>query len=133
MPADNGTIQADSAAREAFALVLLLIGGFLFWLVPVVSWIGWFIGLVLLGLSRRWTVGDKLIGAAGAALAPLVLTGSMLFAAGTESCTSDAGAAVPECTTSGVMPPALTVCLLISLLALLIFATIRLARRTRRI
>ncbi|MFI9825652.1 DUF1700 domain-containing protein [Streptomyces sp. NPDC052013] len=133
VPADSGTPQAGSAKREAFALVLLITGGFLFWLVPVVSWIVWVIGLVLLYVSRRWTFGDKLIGAVGVALAPLALSGSMLFAAGTEMCTSDAGAAVPECTTSGAMPPALAVCLLISLLALLIFATVRLAMRTRRI
>ncbi|MFV5998758.1 DUF1700 domain-containing protein [Streptomyces sp. NPDC056231] len=135
-----------SAVREAFALILLIIGGFLFWLIPVVSWIGWFIGLVLLCLSRRWTVGDKLIGAAGVALAPLALSGSVFLAAGTESCTSVAVVQAPlheangqagtrqsalECTTSGAMPPALAICLLIALLAVLILATVRLVRRLR--
>ncbi|MGW8358535.1 HAAS signaling domain-containing protein [Streptomyces wedmorensis] len=136
--------QTGSAAREVFTLILLLVGGLLFWLVPVVSWIGWLIGLILLGLSGRWSAGDKLIGVAGVTLAPLALTGSMMLAGGTESCAATsmpapdtqaqaaAAQSAAECSTSGlVLPPALAVCLLIGLLAITIFAMVRLARRIR--
>ncbi|MCX5233445.1 hypothetical protein [Streptomyces sp. NBC_00233] len=80
---DKTTSQrAYSAKRDASALVFLLFGRSLFWLVPGLSWISWLTGLVLLCLSRRWTIGDKLIGAVGVALTPPVLSGSVLFTAG---------------------------------------------------
>lgn len=141
-PSDGQTPQAGSAAREAFAIVLLLLGGFLFWLVPGLSWISWLGGLVLLFLSQRWSVGDKLIGAVGVAVASPVLSGSILFAAGIESCIGDPE--VPpgtdarprsglECATSGMTSDPLTVYLMIGLLAVLIFAVVRLTKRARQI
>ncbi|MFG2196061.1 HAAS signaling domain-containing protein [Streptomyces sp. NPDC048639] len=142
----DGAPRTASAAREAAALILLILGGMLFWVFPVVPQVGWFVGLVLLCLSRRWTVGDKLIGAAGIALPPLLLTGGMLFATSTTSCSDEtAQAPLPgspggnvdtqstlECTTSGGMPDPLANGLMVALLAVLVYATIRLARRAHR-
>ncbi|MEJ8639858.1 HAAS signaling domain-containing protein [Streptomyces sp. MS2.AVA.5] len=110
LPASD-TEGAGSAKRDILALTLLITGGLLFWLVPVVSWIGWLIGLVLLFRSRRWTTVDKLAGVAGTALAPVALTGTGLFV---------------------VMPRALLVFAVITLLAVTIFTTVHLARRIRR-
>jgi uncharacterized membrane protein len=51
-----GVVETKAGALEGFAIALLLIGGIV---IPV---LGWFIGLVLLWISRVWTVRDKLIG-----------------------------------------------------------------------
>lgn len=57
--------DADRAVLEGMALALLLVGGVV---VPV---LGWLVGVVLLWISSRWTVGDKLLGT-------LVLPGGLL-------------------------------------------------------
>jgi uncharacterized membrane protein len=88
---DPETIAADARERldvapkpkagtlEGIAIAGLLIGGLI---VPV---IGWFLGVVLLWISRVWTTRDKLIGTfvlpGGLALVPILF----LFAAPTVS------------------------------------------------
>lgn len=63
---DPATIAAEEHARsgitprragpvEIFALIGLLIGGFVFG-------VGWFVGLVLLWISDAWSVREKLVG-----------------------------------------------------------------------
>ncbi|MBC2878109.1 MULTISPECIES: HAAS signaling domain-containing protein [Streptomyces] len=109
LPATD-TRAAGSAKKDTVALTLLIAGGVLFWLIPVLSWIAWLIGLVLLLRSRRWTAGDKLAGVAGTALAPVVLSGTALFVS---------------------MPGPFLVLAVVALLAVVIFTTVHLARRTR--
>jgi hypothetical protein len=48
-------IPADRGTAEWAAILLLLLGGFIFA-------IGWLVGLVLLWNSRTWTTRDKLVG-----------------------------------------------------------------------
>jgi hypothetical protein len=47
--------RSRRGAQEWVAIILLLVGGFLFG-------IGWFVGVALLWSSKAWTVRDKLIG-----------------------------------------------------------------------
>ncbi|MEU6083127.1 hypothetical protein [Streptomyces sp. NPDC047108] len=142
---DEGTAPTGSAAREAAAILLLIIGGTMFWVFPIVPQACWFTGLVLMCLSRRWTVGDKVFGGVGIALPPLALTGSLLFAGYESDCAGDtAQAPLPgsagggdtqaplECTVGDGIPDPLAFAVLVALLALLIFATTRLALRARR-
>lgn len=70
---------------EIFAIVLLLIGGVV---IPV---LGWAVGVVLLWLSPRWGLRDKLLGTLvwpGGLLAPLVVLAALLgtVAFATQSC-----------------------------------------------
>jgi hypothetical protein len=68
--------------REIAAIVLLLMGGFVFV-------VGWFVGVVLLWASEAWTTRDKLIGTfvVPFGLLPLVYAMSATLTA-TESCVS---------------------------------------------
>ncbi|HKE50490.1 MAG TPA: hypothetical protein VKE25_03170 [Actinomycetes bacterium] len=80
--------------REIFAVILLLIGGII---LPV---IGWFIGLVLLWSSDRWTNRDKIIGTfvwPGGYLLPVSLG---LFPA--QVCTSDSVTGAESCSGWGM-------------------------------
>jgi hypothetical protein len=67
-----------SGSHEVAALVLLLVGGFLFG-------IGWLVGLVLLWSSDVWSARDKLIGTlvfpGGLAVLPVLLASSSLATA----------------------------------------------------
>jgi hypothetical protein len=47
--------RSGSNWREVSAIVLLLLGGF-------VAFFGWIVGVILLWISERWTLRDKLIG-----------------------------------------------------------------------
>ncbi|MGK5545498.1 HAAS signaling domain-containing protein [Streptomyces sp. URMC 127] len=110
LPAADSRAAGGSAKRDTVALTLLIAGGVLFWLIPVLSWVAWLIGLVLLLRSRRWTASDKLAGVAGTALAPVVLSGTALFVS---------------------MPGPFLVLAVVALLAVVIFTTVHLVRRTR--
>jgi uncharacterized membrane protein len=57
-------LRSRRGTQEWAAIILLLVGGFLFL-------IGWIVGLVLLWSSKAWTLRDKLIGT-------LVLPGGLL-------------------------------------------------------
>lgn len=68
------------SAMEIAAVVLLLVGGFL-------AGIGWIVGVVLLWISPRWRLRDKLLGTliwpGGLVGALIVLFGGAFFAVGT--------------------------------------------------
>jgi hypothetical protein len=102
------------AAFESTALFLLLIDGLLCWLAPLLAWTGWGVGLAFLCLSRRWNAGDKVLGASCVGLAPVTLSGCLLLAVDNQL---------------GPVPPALAGYLMIVLLALILFAFVRLCRR----
>ncbi|QYC37705.1 hypothetical protein Nocox_00330 [Nonomuraea coxensis DSM 45129] len=120
----NATARADSRLLEKIAVILLLVGGFLFG-------IGWLIGLILMWSSRRWSFGDKLLGTllvpGGLALPVLMLT------AGSQTCvgaaTQGGGQAVMEC--SG-LDPTLSVLLAAVLALASVFTVIRLVLRAHR-
>ncbi|HKA68522.1 MAG TPA: hypothetical protein VKG85_05305 [Actinomycetes bacterium] len=95
-PGPAPAAQAGSAlgVREIFAVILLLIGGII---LPV---LGWFIGLVLLWSSDRWTNRDKIIGTfvwPGGYLLPVSLG---LFPA--QMCTTDPGTGAESCSGGGL-------------------------------
>ncbi|WP_131104317.1 HAAS signaling domain-containing protein [Ornithinimicrobium sufpigmenti] len=93
--------EPEGAWREAGALVGLVGGALLFWLplVNVVLWVG---GLVLLVLSRRWSVADKVWGALMLGLGPwlFLLAAALPWVMTTEACMSDE-AGVVTCTGGG--------------------------------
>lgn len=76
-----GVLPRRGGTREIAAIVLLLVGGFMFV-------IGWFVGLVLLWASEAWTTRDKLIGTfivPGGLFVAVGLATGMLWAT-SESC-----------------------------------------------
>jgi hypothetical protein len=133
-------------------VLFLLLGGIV---IPV---LGWFIGVVLLWMSPRWTAKDKLLGTLvwpGGLLAPalLVVAGAAagLLATSATICTSSDPVAAPlgssqgtvaqtatHCTTSGGigLPPWLVITLGLILLILAVAGPIwtasRLLRRARQ-
>ena len=119
---------------EIVAIVLLLIGGVV---LPV---IGWAVGVVLLWLSPRWGLRDKLLGTLvwpGGLLAPLVVFAAIataaVFTVGPVCSTSSPGGTV---CTSQTLPPWLTITLsVIAIVASVvgpIWTTVRLVRRARQ-
>ncbi|HEX6855651.1 MAG TPA: hypothetical protein VF204_10170, partial [Streptosporangiaceae bacterium] len=81
--------RAGAGALELAAVLFLLLGGIV---IPV---LGWFIGVVLLWLSPRWTAKDKLLGTLvwpGGLLAPVLLAAAGaaagLLATSVTTCTS---------------------------------------------
>ena len=73
-------------AQALTAIVLLLVGGFLFG-------VGWLVGVVLLWTSRAWTTGEKLIGTLvipGGLFGSLFLASSLFLTAG-ETCVTRGG------------------------------------------
>ena len=141
-----------AGALELAAVLFLLLGGIV---IPV---LGWFIGVVLLWMSPRWTSKDKLLGTLvwpGGLLAPalLVVAGAAagLLATSATTCTSSDLVAAPvgssqetvaqtatHCTTSGGigLPPWLVITLGLILLILAVAGPIwtasRLLRRARQ-
>jgi uncharacterized membrane protein len=141
-----------AGALELAAVLFLLLGGIV---IPVV---GWFIGVVLLWVSPRWTKRDKLLGTLvwpGGLLAPalLVVAGAAagLLASSVTTCTSGDSVAAPvsssqetvtqaatHCTTSGGigLPPWLVITLGLILLILAVAGPLwtasRLLRRARQ-
>jgi hypothetical protein len=119
--------------REIVAIVLLLIGGVV---IPV---LGWAVGVVLLWLSPRWGLRDKLLGTLvwpGGLLAPLVVIVAFLatavFTVG-QVCSSSAGHTA--CTPAAI-PPWLVITLsaiaIIASVAGPIWVTVRLVRQARK-
>lgn len=135
-PGDERTTQPDGAWREAGALVGLVGGALLFWL-PVVNLVLWAGGMVLLFLSRRWSVADKVWGALALGLAPwlFILAGALAWTTTAEVCESDA-AGVVTCTGGGdggltalnIVVWAVT----ITYLVLYVYTLVRLIRRAAR-
>jgi hypothetical protein len=128
-PAAHGRGRMETAA-----IVLLLVGGF--------AWgVGWFVGVVLLWLSSRWSTRDKLIGTfvvPGGLALPLGVF--VLLGVGTESsgqvCTGLATpGAAQHCVTTGsntpLWEPILIVVGLLALAAAAVAAAVHLARRSR--
>jgi hypothetical protein len=118
---------------EIVAIVLLLIGGLV---IPV---IGWAAGVVLLWLSPRWGLRDKLLGTLvwpGGLLAPVVVVAVLAAIAGFtvgQVCTTSSGHTV--CTPAAI-PPQLVITL--SVMAIIasvvgpIWVTVRLVRHARQ-
>jgi len=117
--------------REISAIVLLLVGGFLFV-------VGWFVGVVLLWASEAWTTRDKLIGTLVVpfGLVPLLWALTFSLRAG-ESCSGvidpETGATLSETCTGGssLAGQILGGLVFIVLLVGPFFTTIYLARRMR--
>jgi hypothetical protein len=152
-PAGQPAAQPGRAgALELAAVLFLLLGGIV---IPV---LGWFIGVVLLWMSPRWTAKDKLLGTLvwpGGLLAPALLAvagaAAGLLATSVTTCTSvdpvvapggsapqNVHQAAPHCTTSGGvgLPPWLFITLSLVLLILAVAGPIwtasRLLRRARQ-
>jgi uncharacterized membrane protein len=151
-PAAAAAQPGRAGALELAAVLFLLLGGIV---IPV---LGWFIGVVLLWMSPRWTAKDKLLGTLvwpGGLLAPalLVVAGAAagLLATSATICTSSDPVAAPlgssqgtvaqtatHCTTSGGigLPPWLVITLGLILLILAVAGPIwtasRLLRRARQ-
>ena len=115
-------------AMEVLAIVLLLFGGFL-------VGIGWIVGVVLLWLSPRWRLSDKLLGTliwpGGLAAAFVALAAASLTAASVTTCSNGV------CATSGGtdptwLGPTLAVAAMVLLIVGPILVTVRLARQARR-
>jgi hypothetical protein len=129
----SGVSSRRAGPVEIFALIGLLVGGFLFV-------IGWFVGLVLLWASEVWTTREKILGTVlvpgGLLPAFLILSGAV--GAYEESCVSTVdpatGATLETGCTGG--PSTLAQALWIAFFVVSIvgpfFTTIFLARRMKR-
>jgi hypothetical protein len=115
---------------EVAALVLLLVGGFVFF-------VGWIVGVVLLWASDVWTSRDKIIGTLvlpGGLTLPLFLVVGFGYS---ESCSTripmGGGAAVTSCTGGpSTLARAASIALLVVLVLAPFATTAYLARRMRR-
>jgi hypothetical protein len=151
-PAGQPAAQPGRAgALELAAVLFLLLGGIV---IPV---LGWFIGVVLLWLSPRWTAKDKLLGTLvwpGGLLAPVLLAaaGAAAGLLATSETICDSGPvtvapadaaqqsvhqAATHCTTTGlVLSPWLTIPLGLVLMVLAVGGPVwtasRLLRRARQ-
>jgi hypothetical protein len=151
-PVAAAALPGRPGPLELAAVLFLLLGGIV---IPV---LGWFVGVVLLWLSPRWTAKDKLLGTLvwpGGLLAPalLVVAGAAagLMATSVTTCTSGDSVAAPvsssqetvtqaatHCTTSGGigLPPWLVITLSLILLILAVAGPLwtasRLLRRARQ-
>jgi hypothetical protein len=129
-PGGYGPNRPDHAGQalgwmEVVAIVLLLIGGFL-------AGIGWVAGVILLWLSPRWRVSDKLLGTlvwpGGLAAIMLVLGAAAVLPTRVSSCSGTA----PNC--GGAHPGWQLLAILVILIGLAgpIMVTLRLVRQARR-
>jgi uncharacterized membrane protein len=132
--------ETRAGLKEWLAIPLLLIGGVV---IPV---LGWFVGVVLLWSSRIWTLRDKLIGTlvipgglAAAIFLVLGVGGSTSGGGCSSSTTTTVGRhgvkavdASSVCTSSGGGVNYLALALLVVLVALPVFTSIHLGRRTTR-
>jgi len=147
-----GTQPGRAGALELAAVLFLLLGGIV---IPV---LGWFVGVVLLWMSPRWTAKDKLLGTLvwpGGLLAPALLLvaggAAGLLATSETICTTANPDVAPvsssqqtvaqtatHCTTSGGigLPPWLVITLSLILLILAVTGPLwtasRLLRRARQ-
>lgn len=137
-PGEGPTFRAErpDSWREVGALVGLVGGTLLFWLplVNVVLWVG---GLVLLVLSRRWSVTDKIWGALVLGVGPwlFLLAGALAWVTTAQVCETDA-AGVTTCTGGGdgglTALNIVTITLTVAYLVLYLWTLVRLARRAAR-
>jgi hypothetical protein len=120
-------------AHEVWAVILLLLGGFLWFA-------GWIVGLALLWTSDRWNVRDKLIGTLllpGGLLGGAFIAGlTFLFAGGAQSCSQPLAANTPnsltECSGSDSGSGTVLVVMMIALALVPIFTTAYLSVRARK-
>jgi hypothetical protein len=121
----GGSVASPRGSREWAAIILLLLGGFVFA-------VGWVIGLVLLWSSRAWSTVDKLIGTLllpgglASVLVVLLVTGSKRL------CTQGAGLPT-RCTNVPSSTPLILTIALFAITVLVPIATaVHLARRAQR-
>jgi len=122
---DPDELPNRRGTKEWAAIVLLLLGGFIFG-------IGWFIGLVLLWSSRSWTTRDKWIGTlvVPGGLATSVLVGLIATGAATKKICRVTNGGIPHCTNVGHGTPSVLGIAVFALLVLAPIATsVYLARR----
>jgi HAAS domain-containing protein len=115
---DPDELPARRGTKEWAAIILLLLGGFIFG-------VGWFAGLILLWNSRAWTTREKWIGTLviPGGLATSALVGGFLLGTPTETrCRGIAGVAL-HCT-SAPGPSVVSPVLGVAVLALLVLAPI---------
>lgn len=137
-PGEGPTFRAERSDtwREVGALVGLVGGAFLFWL-PIVNVALWVGGLVLLLLSRRWSVTDKVWGALVLGLGPwaLIAAVGMSFVATAQMCETDATGAT-TCTGGGdgglTALNIAAITLTLAYVGLYLWTLVRLARRAAR-
>jgi uncharacterized membrane protein len=135
----SGVAPRRAGAVEIFALIGLLIGGFVFLF-------GWFVGVILLWVSDAWSVREKLVGTLlvpGGLLPAFLIFSGAIFAT-TESCGSSSeidpvtGNPIPgtfnEVCTGGPSLAAQIIMILIFVVCVVgpFFTTVFLARRMRR-
>lgn len=128
--------REDGAWREVGALVALVAAAVLFWLLPVslVLWLG---GLVLLVLSRRWSVADKVWGALVLGVGPwlVIVAGAAAWVTTSQVCTTDP-AGVTTCTGGGdgglTALNVVSITLTAAYLVLYVWTLVRLARAASR-
>lgn len=127
---------SDSAWREVGAIVLLVGSALLFWLWPLAVPM-WLAGIVLLVLSRRWAVSDKILGALvlGLGWVVPVLAGLMTFTVDTQSCSTGPDGQI-SCTGGGDAGLSTTnvvaIVLTVGFAVLYVWTLVRLARRAGR-
>jgi uncharacterized membrane protein len=110
-PAADAAQPGRAGALELAAVLFLLFGGIV---IPV---LGWFVGVVLLWMSPRWTSRDKLLGTLvwpGGLLAPVLLAAAGaaagLVATSETICTSGDPVAAPASSSQGTVTQAATHC-----------------------
>jgi uncharacterized membrane protein len=129
--------QSGGNWREVSAIVLLLLGGFVV--------VGWIVGVILLWISERWTLRDKLIGTLvvpGGLFSTLFALSISLVATGsTEACVTEidpqTGAVLEEACTGGTSTGDVVQAVVLGALLLFFvvgpfFTTIYLALRLRK-
>jgi uncharacterized membrane protein len=125
-----GVAGRRRSGLDIVALVMLLVGGVI---LPVV---GWFVGLVLLWMSRAWNVRDKLIGTLVLPGGLVIPFGVIVLSSGTSACVTTQrpvgqGATLTQTCSGGLSTSAevLWIVLLVVLAVVPIATTIYLARQ----
>ena len=126
--AAGGQPASRAGAMEIIAVVLLLIGGFLFL-------IGWVVGLVLLWASPRWRWPDKLLGTLvwPGGLAGVIFVGLIGASSGTITQCSGGSGMITQCTGGGGVPAWVTILILVVAVVSPFAVAIRLLSRARRV
>ncbi len=124
---DPDELPARRGTREWAAIVLLLIGGFIFA-------VGWFVGLIPLWNSRAWNTRDKWIGTLviPGGLATGVLIGLFLLGTPTKTLCRTIVGVEQHCTTApatSIVPPILGIVVVAVLVLAPIATSVYLARR----
>jgi hypothetical protein len=125
---DSDAIPERRGTKEWAAIILLLLGGFIFG-------VGWLAGLGLLWNSRAWTTRDKWIGTlvVPGGLATSVLIGLLLLGTPTKELCKGAAGGFQQCTSTpgaSIVSPILGVAVLAVLVLAPIATSVYLARRT---